>query len=283
MLGAIADRLTCFGISVMVAKDSASAKLSELGCKRLDTEMKFREKVSEKREERKNKKEAEKAVKTTPASTTEQVKPEAEKKEEEAPTPTISEMEAGFKEELEKKFGIKIVDFEDSENESDYDENWSGQFDFLSSFITKVKNSYDSETGDLEKDISVEEIRTWLRYMSDESVAKNLESFQKRHKSDMLVRLIEDANEILYSFYPGYEDMYLDQEQIVRGENDKAVEESMMNGGPVKTPRVLMIRLPRSKMKKKNEDTGADEEDPMIPFSERVKRAAEAAENSGKN
>lgn len=279
MLGAIADRLTCFGISMMVAKDSASAKLSELGCKRLDAEMRFRGKVSKK-------KEAEKAVKTTPVaatSTTEQVKPEMEKKDEQIPTPTISEMEAGFKEELEKRFGIKIVDFEDSENESDYDENWSGQFDFLSSFITKVKNSYDSEAGDLEKDISAEEVITWLHYMCDESVAKNLESFQKRHKSDMLIRLIEDANEILYSFYPGYEDMYLDQEQIVRGENDKAVEESLRSGGPVKSPRVLMIRLPRSKMKKKEEKAVANEDGPMIPFSERVRRAAESAENVNKN
>lgn len=282
MLGGLADRITCLGISMMVAKDSASAKISELGCKRLDAEMKFREKMSSKKAERKEKKTAA-ATKTTPVATmtaTEQVKPGVEKKDEKIPTPTISEMEDSFKEELEKKFGIKIVDFEDSENKSDYDEKWASQFYFLSSFITKVKNSYDSETGDFEKDISTDEVRTWLRYMCDESVAKNMESFQKRHKSDILIRLIDDVNEILYSFYPGYEDMYLDQEQELQNETDKAVEEKLRNGGEIKMPRVLMIRLPRSKMKLNPEADGRGgvyPEPEPIPFGERVKKAAEAA------
>lgn len=291
MLGGLADRITCLGISMMVAKDSMSAKVSELGCKRLESEMKLREKWKDKGKEKK--KDGDKKEISTPAPMESTAKKADVKEEKKGNDPAqtvevkevdISKMESDFKSALEEKFGIKIIDFEESDGDG-YDENWTRQFDFLSSFTERVKESYDSKTGDLEKDIPVEDVRTWLKYMCDESVAHNLESFKQRHKSDMFIRIIDDVNEILYSFYPGYEDMYLDQEQELQNETDKAVEEKLRNGGEMKMPRVLMIRLPRSKMKLNPEADGRGgvyPEPEPISFGERVKKAAEAANTDKK-
>ena len=209
LLSFIKDSIEEVGLGLMCVKTSVDAKAADIKYKAISADTERLQKKAKKREEEKEKR--------------------------------VDDLEKDLKDLFEKEFGVKVI--EESKEKVRCSDKWAEQLDFLTSFIQKVRDA--NEKDEVEK-IKAKDVHEWLDLISDPDAAANVIMFGEKYNTDVMIRMIDDINQILYSYYPGYEDLYLDKEKELTEENTKAIMEQREKGGSAKIPRVLMTKLPES-------------------------------------
>ena len=223
LLSFIKDSIEEVGLGLMCVKTSVDAKAADIKYKAISADTERLQKKAKRREE------------------------ETEKK--------INDLEKDLKDLFVKEFGVKIVaDYKEAVRCSD---KWAEQLDFLTSFLQKVRDAHEED--EVEK-IKAKDVHEWLDLIADPDAAANVIMFGEKYNTDVMIRMIDDINQILYSYYPGYEDLYLDKEKDIEEENTKAIMEQLDKGGSAKIPRVLMTKLPESAAKMPSPKTAVTEE-----------------------
>ena len=223
LLSFIKDSIEEVGLGLMCVKTSIDATAEDIKYKAISADTERLQKKAKRREEEREKK--------------------------------VDDLEKDLKDLFEKEFGVKVVD--DSKEKVRCSDKWAEQLDFLTSFIQKVRDAYEKD--EVEK-IKAKDVHEWLDLIADPEAAANIIMFGEKYNTDVMIRMIDDINQILYSYYPGYEDLYLDKEKELTEENTKAIMEQLDKGGSAKIPRVLMTKLPESAAKMPSPKTAVTEE-----------------------
>lgn len=209
LLSFIKDSIEEVGLGLMCVKTSIDAKAEDIKYKAISADTERLQKKAKRREEKRDKK--------------------------------IDDLEKDLKDLFVKEFGVKFV--EDSKDTVRCSDKWAEQLDFLTSFVQKVRDAHEKD--EVEK-IKAKDVHEWLDLIADPDAAANVIMFGEKYNTDVMIRMIDDINQILYSYYPGYEDLYLDKEKDIEEENTKAIMEQLEKGGSAKIPKVLMTKLPES-------------------------------------